>query len=135
MRTASSLRLHSLWLTLGVFLIIVVIWASLTSDPPSTGFKFAYADKVSHLLAYAVLMGWFAQIFPARGTRQWLVIGFILMGVLLEYAQALTANRTYEVADMVANTLGVVLAWFLTRGAMGQLLFRFEQFVFSRQAS
>ncbi len=115
------LRHHRGWLAVGWGLVAFVVWASLTPQPPPTP-EFRFGDKVAHLLAYGVLMGWFAQIYPARTARQSLAAAFVLMGVVLEYLQGLVGGRLFEIADMAANTLGVALAWWITRGRAGRIL-------------
>jgi len=37
--------------------------------------------------------------------------GFILMGIALEFLQGMTGTRSFEVFDMVANSVGVALGW------------------------
>jgi glycopeptide antibiotics resistance protein len=38
-------------------------------------------------------------------------MGFVAMGIGLEFMQGQLGYRTYEVFDMYANTLGVLLGW------------------------
>lgn len=56
-------------------------------------------------------MGWFCWLYRRPGARALHAAAFILMGIGLEFLQAQTAYRTYEVADMVSNTAGVLIAW------------------------
>ncbi len=58
-------------------------------------------------MAYALLMAWFAWLHPARGARLAYAGLWIAMGVALEFAQARTGYRSFELADMAANALGV----------------------------
>ena len=67
-----------------------------------------YSDKIGHLASYAVLMFWFCQLYR---TRIFYAAGFILMGVALEFVQRQLGYRSYEVGDMIANALGVLLGW------------------------
>ena len=60
------------------------------------------------MVAYGVLMAWFCQLYRKRILY---AAGFILMGVVLEVIQGQLGYRSYEVLDMVANTLGVLLGW------------------------
>jgi VanZ family protein len=84
-----------------------IVWLSLTPRPPHI--DVAYGDKLGHLAAYGLLMWWFAQLYLARKARVAYALGFIAMGVGLEIAQGALGYRTYEVIDMYANTLGVLL--------------------------
>jgi VanZ family protein len=91
-----------------------IIWLSLTPSPPRV--DIAYGDKLGHLAAYGLLMLWFAQLYVARARRIAHAAIFLAMGVGLEFLQGALGIRSYEIADMYANTLGVALGWAL--GAM-----------------
>ena len=127
-----SLRLLPLWLSLGVVLIAAVIYLSLTAKPPDM-ISFEFSDKVGHFLAYAVLMGWFGQIFNGRIPLFLFALGFVLMGISLEYVQGMGRHRHFEYADMAANTIGVVLGLLLTLTVFRGSLHWFEQKVFPGQ--
>jgi VanZ family protein len=86
-----------------------IVFLSLTPRPPQIDVE--YGDKLGHLLAYGLLMFWFCFLYRNRYTRIAYGIGWVLLGVALEFAQAATGTRSYEVADMAANALGVLLAW------------------------
>lgn len=87
----------------------VIAWLSLTSAPPEVDIE--YGDKLGHFAAYGLLMFWFSQLYPKRTTRVAYAIGLVAMGVGLEFLQGQLGYRTYEVFDMYANTLGVLLGW------------------------
>ena len=70
--------------------------------------ELSHGDKLGHLLAYGVLMFWFAGLYHRRYWSR-LAIGFILLGVALEYLQGLTGYRTHDPLDMLANSLGVAV--------------------------
>jgi glycopeptide antibiotics resistance protein len=57
-----------------------------------------------------MLMYWFAQLYAKR---LFYALGFIAMGVALEFIQGMTPYRTFEYFDMVANAAGVLLGWAL----------------------
>jgi VanZ family protein len=88
---------------------VAIVWFSLTPSPPEV--DIAHGDKLGHFAAYGLLMLWFAQLYPERKARIAYALGFIAMGVGLEFAQGQLGYRTYEVFDMYANTLGVLLGW------------------------
>jgi VanZ family protein len=98
---------------------LIVGWAmvaaivALTLLPPPPGLELGEKDKLAHLLAYGVLMFWFGQVYPRRQTRSLYAVGLVAMGVGLEHIQGLLGYRTYDVLDMYANSLGVVLGWFM----------------------
>jgi VanZ family protein len=86
-----------------------IVWLSLTPSPPEV--DIAYGDKLGHFGAYGLLMFWFALVYAQRRTRILYAIGFVALGVGLEAVQGQLGYRTYEVFDMYANTLGVLLGW------------------------
>jgi VanZ family protein len=86
-----------------------IAWLSLNPAPP--GLDFEHGDKLGHFAAYGLLMFWFSQLYTSWKTRVAYAAGFVIMGVGLEYLQGQFGYRTYEVFDMYANTLGVLLGW------------------------
>lgn len=86
-----------------------IVWLSLTPAPPDL--ELAYSDKLGHFAAYGLLMLWFCILYPRRKTRILYAAGFVAMGIGLEFVQGQLGYRTYEVFDMYANTLGVLLGW------------------------
>lgn len=109
-----DLRFRFIWLAIGYALVTLVVYLSLTSSPVDPDVKIPFADKFFHVLAYFVLMVWFAQIYHDKLQRYMMALVFIVMGVALEYLQSFDPARMSEFADMVANTTGVVLAFSLT---------------------
>jgi VanZ family protein len=53
-------------------------------------------------------MFWFALLYRGGAARFSYAFLWIAMGVALEFAQSMTPTRSYEFADMAANTLGVL---------------------------
>ena len=86
-----------------------IVWLSLTPAPPEV--DISEGDKIGHLLAYGLLMFWFAQLYTQRRTRVAYALGFIAMGVGLEFLQAQLGYRSFDLFDMYANTVGVLLGW------------------------
>ena len=91
---------------LGWIWVAATVWLSLTPSPPQVEFR--ESDKVGHVLAYGLLMFWFAELYARR---LFLALGFIAMGVGLEFVQGMLGYRTFDVLDMLANTVGVVAGW------------------------
>ena len=96
-------------LTGGWLYAAALAWLSLSPSPPDPGF--AYGDKLGHFGAYALLMFWFAWLYRALPVRVGFAALWIAMGVGLEFAQGATGYRSFELADMAANSLGVLLGW------------------------
>ena len=124
-----ELRYRKLWLSIGYLLIVVVVFLSLTSNPVKFDTSLPYQDKLFHALAYFSLTFWFMQIYHIRHhVFQW-VIFFLCLGLLLEYLQGFDSNRYSEVGDMIANTLGVVVAAALAMTPLRFMLARFERYI------
>jgi VanZ family protein len=104
-----STTIRRVWRTIGFGLVMLVIWLSLTPHPIEIPVE--NGDKLGHVAAYATLMFWFAQLDTRHRMRLAYAIGFVLLGVALEFAQRLTDYRTFEVADMGADAVGVLFAW------------------------
>ena len=96
-------------LAIGWALVAIIWWLSLTPQPPHIDFE--QSDKVGHFLAYGGTMFWFCLLYRVPRTRLLYAIGLIAMGVAIEYIQRWTGYRSFEVYDMVADALGVVLGW------------------------
>ena len=65
-------------------------------------------DKINHLLAYGVLMGWFGQLLTNWRHRMFCALALILLGISMEFLQGMTSYRFFEWQDALANSLGVV---------------------------
>jgi len=101
-----ELRWMVWWRALGYALVAIVIWLSLTPQPPELHVE--QGDKLQHVVAYGALMLWFAQLHAGRA-RAGAALALVVLGVALEGVQGLTGYRSFDVIDMAANTAGVVL--------------------------
>ncbi|MDB4444408.1 VanZ family protein [bacterium] len=119
------LRFLTLWLTFGCLLVALVICFSVIASPPEVH-HFSGGDKLTHLLAYALVMLWFGLIFLPGRTYLILGFGFIVMGFALEITQGAIGYRSMEVLDMLSNTLGVLLGGLLARTRLSALLVKVE---------
>lgn len=122
-------RIAPAWLCVGWVLVLLVI--SLSLRPGPAVLADGLGDKLQHVLAYTVLMLWFATLYRARATRVAYAGGFVALGVALEFIQGATGYRSFEVADMVADAIGVALGWLLAPPRLPSLL-EFIERVLSR---
>ncbi len=127
MRREPILYYRKLWLGLGWLLIVSVWYLCLTPKPPQVDLGISFFDKISHFTAYFVMLAWFKQLYVARLTRIFYALGFIAMGISIEFLQGLGTARLFEIADMMANTLGVVAAWWIIQGRLECGLVRLEK--------
>lgn len=93
----------------GWTLAAVIVWLSLTPSPPQIDIE--QADKLGHFAGYGTLMFWFCLLYTRRAPRISYALLWTGMGIGLEFIQGQLGYRTYEVYDMYANTLGVLLGW------------------------
>ncbi|MDZ7810162.1 MAG: VanZ family protein [Arhodomonas sp.] len=102
---ARPLRYPWLWRGLALLLLAAVVWLSLTPSPPTPPAALSW-DKAQHALAYVILAWSFGQVWPRSPAR--VAAGLIVIGVLIELAQAATSARVMEGGDVLANTVGVL---------------------------
>ena len=97
------------WLAAGGGFVLLVIYLSLTPDPLAV--PSVENVKTGHLVAYFWLMWWFAQAWEEAMPRLVLAIALIALGIALEYAQGQTGYRTFALADMRDDAIGVSAGW------------------------
>lgn len=108
-----------LWSTIGWAMVVAVVVLSLIPSvplPPVEG-----SDKVAHIIAYFGLMIWFEQLY-FRPFHPCIAVVLLALGVLIEFLQRLTPYRSFEQADMIADGMGIALAWGLASTRMGAWL-------------
>ncbi len=114
-----SLRFLAWWRFVGYVLVAAVIAGSLL--PPSDLPQVHVSDKLEHILAYAVLMYWF---IPLSSRRSFWVPGIALLalGIAIEFLQGASGYRDFEIADMVADAVGILLGLSVALTPAGRLL-------------
>ena len=115
----ADLKWRPLWQFMGVLIILAIAAFSLVDF--GDGESSYIINKGQHLLAYAVLMGWYCQLYR-RQTFYQLALVAIGYGLAMEIAQSFTDYRVFEFPDLIANTLGVILAWILCRFGADRIL-------------
>ena len=88
MSESPGVRVQPLWLLLGWTLVLLLIYLSLTPAPVEL--PMGQGDKIGHVLAYATLMSWFANVYEASAQRMKFAVGFMALGVSLEFLQRWT---------------------------------------------
>ena len=124
------LRFKRLWIILGIGFVLLVVYLSLTPDPPEVDVPGGL--KLGHVVAYFWLMIWFAQIYRADGRRLLLAAALCALGVVLEYLQGLTDYRNFEYSDMLINAVGVMLGLALARTPLQDALRSLEAVLLTR---
>ena len=122
-----AFRWPSLWLALwGVMIASVIVGSLLPADDlpaaPIVGF-----DKIEHICGYAVLSAYAVMLFAQRGAQLLAVAMLVLLGIGLEVAQAVwTVSRSADAADAVADLVGVLVGFGLTRASIARTLERID---------
>ena len=101
--------LRRLCLAAGWTFAALIVWLSLTPAPPRIDIE--QGDKLGHFAGYGLLMLWFCLLYTRRASRIAYALLWTGMGIGLEFTQGALGYRTYEVFDMYANTLGVLIGW------------------------
>lgn len=105
-----SLQYRRFWIAIGWALVGAVIYLSV-GHVTITPENIPESDKVGHVIAYGTLMFWFMQIAKQPQKRVAIAVLLVLLGVGLEFVQAHIPYRDFEVADMVADAIGVAIGW------------------------
>jgi VanZ family protein len=100
-------RFRRAWEGIGAVLVAVVVFLSLV--PSHIEVLGAQGDKYEHVLAYATLMLWHAQLYTRRESRVRLAVAFVTLGIVLEFVQRLSGWRTFDLGDAAAGVLGVAI--------------------------
>lgn len=109
------------WIAIGWLMVAAIVVGSLATVP-AVGPDLPQGDKLQHVAAYFALTAWFAQISARWRVLLVHALGFVLLGATLEVLQALNPGRRFELADMVANAVGVLLGLGLARSRARGLL-------------
>jgi VanZ family protein len=62
------------------------------------------------VLLYAVAAFWFCSVYAGKA-RLFHCLGLVALGVALEFVQRWLGYRSFELADMAADAIGVLAAW------------------------
>lgn len=104
MRIFAAERGRQVWIALGL-IIIAAIWIfSLIPGPP----KVPGGDKLHHFAAYALVAFWWCYLCRSFRVRLIWMLSLAAMGLLIEVLQGATGYRRFELADILANSLGVM---------------------------
>jgi hypothetical protein len=88
------------WACLGTVMLLALM--PNDTNMPSLGW-----DKLNHAFAFTVMFMLGRQAYPER--KRELLGGLFGYGVLIELMQALTPDRSMEIVDVVADTLGIAM--------------------------
>jgi hypothetical protein len=122
--------IRKIWIAVGIAIIALLWYLSLMPSPPNINVP--EGDKYAHLIAYGGTMWWWAQLRGTWRKRLRLAASLALMGVVIEFVQGATGWRTFDVMDMLANSLGVLAGWGVAMTPLGKLLAVIEKWQHAR---
>lgn len=103
-------------------LLIIVLLCIPGTEFPKISIGIGFADKIVHIFLFSLLQffwGYFiGKHYPERVLRinKYILAGTILFGIMLEFVQgALIPNRSFEFADIVADSIGALCGYLLIR--------------------
>ena len=99
-----QLQLIRLWSAMGIVMLMAVAFVSLMPAP-----DVGVSDKLSHLLTYFLLAGWFGLLARNPVILGWTVVALIVYGMIIELLQGQTGYRFAEWGDVIANGAGCVV--------------------------
>jgi VanZ family protein len=104
-------QIDRLWRALGWLGVAITLVVSLI--PPLVKEGVTHGDKLVHLIGYAVLMFWWAQLVIQQ--RWKLAVAVVPLGIAIEGLQGLTPDRQPDLLDALANSCGVLFGWLAAR--------------------
>ena len=102
---------------IGWAMVLFLLSSLSDSDLSSFAFSFPFDDKVMHLALYSVLGGTlqFGRLSSNSGLAHWTVIAIgIIYGVSDEWHQSFVPGRNPSAADLLADTMGVLVGYAFT---------------------
>lgn len=99
---------------IAIVVTVAIIYLSL-AKLPKTIISVRHIDKFYHSLAYFTLtLSWLLSFYKKPKSKYLIIILCIILGIVIEILQAyLTIYRTGDYLDILANTIGVFLAFFI----------------------
>jgi VanZ family protein len=100
---------------IAVFFTICILFGSLVKSEFIVVESISVSDKTYHLIAYFLLvLSWLYAFFKREKFEEnvkYIILGCFIFGIIIEILQGvITSYRTASYLDIVANTIGVLLA-------------------------
>ena len=100
---------------IAVFITISILFGSLVKSEFIVVESISVSDKTYHLIAYFLLMlSWLYAFLKKEKFQEYvkyIILGCFIFGIIIEILQGIiTSYRTASYLDILANTIGVLLA-------------------------
>jgi len=111
----TQLRFKKIWLGLWIFGMLLGVYLSLKPGIVKEQL-FPHLDKIIHGFSYAVLAIFAACIFEQKNAKLAALLWLVLLSGLIELAQGyLTSTRSMELADFMANCVGITMGTYVAK--------------------
>ena len=114
------------YLLIALIYTIVLLYFSLGDADavlPETNLKFQ--DKILHFIAYlglAILWGYYAILLQIKNAIIYSFLSTLIFGIILELIQeVVNPLRTYDILDLLANCIGVIVGTIIVVWYNGKL--------------
>ena len=114
------------WLLLGRLWLLATVVVCLVPLPPSP-IPIEGSDKLEHALGWMLITLWYAQLTRSPKALLARACGFVALGAAIELAQSLTTWRSADLADLLANLVGVILGVAIGLSPIGGILERLDR--------
>ena len=106
-----------------IFLIIISLWpGSLLGFLLYGDFKQQpnlitnpYGSTINHFIYYAYISFLGFSLYIKNENFQKLVYGLFLLSIISELLHIVIPNRSFQIEDLIANILGVIVAYFVIK--------------------
>lgn len=111
----AALRWKKLWLALWIFGMLLGVYLSLKPGIVKEQI-IPNLDKFIHGFSYALLAVFAGSIFERKNAKRVALLWLVLLSGLIELAQGyLTATRSMELADFIANCMGIAFGAYIAQ--------------------
>lgn len=112
---STALRFKNVWLGLWIFGMLLGVYLSLKPGIVKEQI-IPHLDKIIHGFSYAVLAIFAACIFEQKNAKLAALLWLVLLSGFIELAQGyLTSTRSMELADFVANCVGITMGAYVAK--------------------
>lgn len=127
LQTEFELRLPKLWIVLACIGLLSLAIVSLIPVPDLGG-----SDKLGHFFSYALLSAYLSLIVEQRKSLWRILFGLIAYGLFLEFMQSFTGYRSGDLADALANSLGVITGLAIYFSPLRRILRKLDRWLVTR---
>ena len=99
---------------IAVFFTICILFGSLVKSEFIVVESISVSDKISFIAYFLLMLSWLYAFFKREKFEEnvkYIILGCFIFGIIIEILQGvITSYRTASYLDIVANTIGVLLA-------------------------